>query len=49
MKTILLTPTQRAEIDRAANSLLPSMREAFLNGVARRLGSEPSDMANRHH
>jgi hypothetical protein len=44
-KIILLTPTQRTAIDRAANSLLPPQREAFYDNVARRLGNEPGDAA----
>jgi cold shock protein len=45
MRVILLTPSQRAALNRAAQRLLPSQRETFLDNVSRRLGSEPSDMA----
>jgi hypothetical protein len=48
MKTIVLSPAQRAAIDAAANSLLPSQRENFLDNVGRRLGQAPTDFAVQH-
>jgi len=47
-RCIMLTPSQRHDIDQAANSLLPGAREQFLNGVARRLGHCPSNDAVAH-
>jgi hypothetical protein len=44
-KVIILTAKQRATLDRAAQSLLPSPREDFLDKVASRLGKGPGDVA----
>jgi hypothetical protein len=46
MKPIGLTDQQLAHLKQAAQSLLlPSARDDFLTGVARRLGDAPSDAA----
>ena len=45
MKPIGLTDQQLAHLEQAAQSLLPSARDDFLRGVARRLGDAPSDAA----
>jgi hypothetical protein len=45
MKPISLTDQQLAQLKTAAQSLLPSARSDFLQGVARRLGDAPSDEA----
>jgi hypothetical protein len=46
-RPLALTDHQLAEVQHAAHSLLPSQRERFLEGLARRLGDEPSDEALR--
>jgi hypothetical protein len=43
-----LTDAQLAQLQQAVRTVLPSAREEFLVGVARRLGSEPSDDAVQH-
>jgi hypothetical protein len=47
MKRRRLSDHQLTEVQNAAQSLLPSQRERFLEGLARRLGDEPSDKALR--
>ena len=42
---ISLTDHQLTELKRAAAMLLPSQRAAFLEGISRRLGDQPSDEA----
>lgn len=45
MRPIGLTDQQLEQLRQAAQSLLPSARDEFLRGVARRLGDAPSDEA----
>lgn len=47
MRTILLTPAQRAEIDQATQILPPSQREEFLDALAMKLGPRPTDLSLR--
>ena len=42
-----LTDEQLMQLQQAAKTLLPSARDEFLRGVARRLGDAPSDEALR--
>jgi hypothetical protein len=44
-KPLSLSDRQLNEVQRAARTLLPSQRADFLEGLARRLGTEPSDEA----
>ena len=47
-RPLALTDHQLAEIKSAAATLDPSARSRFLEGIARRLGSEPTDIAVSH-
>jgi hypothetical protein len=42
-----ITDEQLMQLQQAAKTLLPSARDEFLRGVARRLGDAPSDEALR--
>jgi hypothetical protein len=45
MRALSLSDYQLARVRAAAQTLLPSARSNFLEGVARRLGDQPSDEA----
>jgi hypothetical protein len=45
MRALSLSDYQLARVRAAAQTLLPSARSSFLEGVARRLGDQPSDEA----
>ena len=45
MRPIGLTDAQLMQLQQAAKTLLPSARDEFLRGIARRLGDTPSDAA----
>jgi len=45
MRALSLSDYQLAQLRAAAKNLLPSQRTDFLEGVARRLGDQPSDEA----
>jgi hypothetical protein len=47
-RPLSLSDRQLLLIKEAAHTILPSARAAFLEGVARRLGSQPSDEALQH-
>ena len=45
MRALSLSDYQMQQLRAAAKTLLPSARSDFLEGVARRLGDQPSDEA----
>ncbi len=44
-RPLSLTDRQMQQVRAAAKTLLPSQRSEFLQGLARRLGEQPSDTA----
>jgi hypothetical protein len=44
-RPLALTDAQLAQLQQATRTVPPSQRDEFLQGVARRLGSQPSDRA----